>query len=139
MGTMGHGKMGNLSQIVPFLSDFPPIAYDFHTFFLHFPLGIVGTFSHFPIPPVSPPFPLIFPFPPFFFTSAASWLPRLRLTPTPGLPCALFGKPKDVQDCSAVPEEFLRPLFFALFLLSRFPTCAIREMACLSQGCSTRK
>ena len=103
MGKMGQAKMGNLSQIVSFFSDFPPISYEFHTFSLHFPLGIFGTFSYFPIPPHFPPFPSIFlhspPFPPisphftpffsifpcspFFFTSVASWLIRLRLTPTP--------------------------------------------------------
>ena len=27
-----------------------------------------------------------------------------------------LGRPKDVQDCSDVPEEFLQPLFFSLFL-----------------------
>ena len=41
--------------------------------------------SHFPplFPPISPQFPTIFPFSPFFFTTAGSWLIRLRLTPTP--------------------------------------------------------
>ena len=32
------------------------------------------------------------------------------------LRCVLFTRPKDVLDFSAVPEEFLQPLFFALFL-----------------------
>ena len=29
---------------------------------------------------------------------------------------AFISRPKDVQDCSAVPEEVVQPLFFALFL-----------------------
>ena len=32
------------------------------------------------------------------------------------LHCAFFGRPKDVGDCSAVPEKLLQPLVFALFL-----------------------
>ena len=71
------GKMGNLSQIVSFFSDFSPITYKFHTFFLHFPLGIFWHFLTFPhLPPFSPislhfsPFPSISPqfpsFPPIF-------------------------------------------------------------------------
>ena len=48
--------MGKLSQIVSFFSDFPPISYEFHTFFRHFPLGVFGTFSYFPISPHFPPF-----------------------------------------------------------------------------------
>ena len=35
MGKMGQGGIRNLSQIVSFFSDFPPISYEFHTFFLH--------------------------------------------------------------------------------------------------------
>ena len=95
MGEMGQGIMGNLSQIVSFFSDFCPISYEFHTCFLHFPLGTFGTFSHFPISPHFPPFPPIFlqfptfppispHFPPFFhfphFPLPLFWL---WLTPTP--------------------------------------------------------
>ena len=90
MGKMGQGKLGNLSQIITFFSDFPPISYEFHTFFLRFPLSTFGhfapfppIFSHFPpFPPISPISPL-FSISPIFFTSAASWLMRLRLTPMP--------------------------------------------------------
>ena len=82
MGEMGNGKK-ILSQIVSFFSNFSPISYEFHALFLYFPLGFFGIFSHLPVPLHFPPFPTIFPFPPFFFTSAASWLIRLRLTPTP--------------------------------------------------------
>ena len=73
-----NGYMTNLSQIVPFFSDFPPISYQFHTFFLHTPECIFGDFSQFlillyfpPFPPLSPRF-LRFPLhftpmtPPFF-------------------------------------------------------------------------
>ena len=57
--------MGNLSQMVSFFSDFPPLSYEFHTFFLHFPLDIFGIFSHFPIATRFPPFfSILFP-PPF--------------------------------------------------------------------------
>ena len=82
--------MGNLSQIVSFSSDFSQLFCEFHTFFQHFPLGTFGTFSHFPhfppFSPISPHFPTffsVFPFFPFSFTSAASWLIRLQLLPTP--------------------------------------------------------
>ena len=63
VGKMGLGKMGNLSQIVPLYSDFPPVSYKFHTFFLHSPQFIFGNFPQFPNSPVSPHFP---PFPPHF-------------------------------------------------------------------------
>ena len=42
---MGLGEMGNLSQIVPFVSDFSPFSYQFHTFVLHFLDCIFGKFS----------------------------------------------------------------------------------------------
>ena len=75
MGIMGLGKMGNLSQIVPFFYDFPPISYQFCTFFVHFPKCTFGNFSQFPISPHFSPFPPIFPhgshFPQF---SMALWL-----------------------------------------------------------------
>ena len=48
------------------------------------------------------------------------------------LRCTLFTRPKDVQHCCALPEEFLRPLFFAL-LLSRGS-----QRACVCV-CSPRK
>ena len=32
------------------------------------------------------------------------------------LPCALFGRPKNVQGCPAAPEEFSPTAFLALFL-----------------------
>ena len=37
MGNMGLEKMRRLSKIVPFFSNFSPISYQFHTFFVHFP------------------------------------------------------------------------------------------------------
>ena len=61
--------MGNLSHIVSFFSNFPPISYEFHTFFLHFPLGIFGIFSYFPISPHFPPF--FFHFPPFSYAASS--------------------------------------------------------------------
>ena len=48
--------------------------------------------------------------------------------------CAFFGRPKDVQDCSAVPEEVSATAFllcFTLFSL-RFPAC---ESARMSWSC----
>ena len=57
MGEMGQGKMGNWPKLSQFFSNFPPISYEFLTFFLHFPLGTFGSFSHFPN---FPPFPPIF-------------------------------------------------------------------------------
>ena len=95
-GKNGTGKNG---QFVPLFSDFTPISDQFHTFLLHSPQCIFGNLLQFPIipnfPPSPPPFfaisphfhPLspIFPFSPFSFTSAASWLIRLRLTPMPGM------------------------------------------------------
>ena len=61
-GTRKNGKF------VPDCLIFPisPISYKFHAFFLHFPLGIFGIFSHFPISPHFPPyFPISPHFPPF--------------------------------------------------------------------------
>ena len=60
--------MGNLSQMVSFFS------LDFLTI------------PHFP------PFPPIFPFFPFSFTSAASWLIRLRVTPTSENRCTVYAR-----------------------------------------------
>ena len=62
--TKGIGETGNLSQVVPFFSDFLP----FPTNFTHFPYNSWNVFlavSHnTPIPPIFPhfpPFPSIFP------------------------------------------------------------------------------
>ena len=66
MRKMELGKMRNLSQIVPFFSDFSPISNQFHTFSVHFLECIFGNFSQlptFPIPPPIPP-PSPPPFPP---------------------------------------------------------------------------
>ena len=80
MGTMALGKIGNLSQIVPFVSNFSPVSHQFRTFFIQFPPCISGNFPQFPIsPPFLPPFSI----PPIFLTSAAILLIRLRLTPMP--------------------------------------------------------
>ena len=80
--------MGNLSQIVPPSPppDFPPVSYQFHTFFTHFPQRIFANSPPFPIPPPPPIVPPLFHFPPFSFTSAGSWRIRLRLTPMPDTP-----------------------------------------------------
>ena len=83
MGKMGLGQMGNGSQIVSFFSDFPPISNEFHTFFLHFPLGTFGIFPQFP--PFSPNSPHFFIFPIFLYP-CSSGLIQLRLTPTPVTP-----------------------------------------------------
>ena len=48
--------MGNLSQIVSFFSNFSPISYEFHTFFLHFPLLPMDFWHVLPLPHF-PPFP----------------------------------------------------------------------------------
>ena len=61
--------MGHLSQIGPLFSDFSPVSYHFHTFFLHSPQRIFGNFPQFPIsppfPPLSPHFSIFPIFPPF--------------------------------------------------------------------------
>ena len=75
------GKMGTLSQIVSFFSDFPPISYEFHTLFRHFPLGIIGIFSHFPISLHFPPFS---PIPPPIFL-------HVSIFPIANLPLRLVG------------------------------------------------
>ena len=80
------GKWGKW-EICPKLSHFYPI-------FLQFPMNSTHSFymSHWvflalshisSIFPRCPPFPPIFPFSPVFFTSAASQLIQLWLTPTP--------------------------------------------------------
>ena len=83
MRKMGLGKTGNLSQIVPFFSHFPPISYQVHPFFSHFLECIFGNVSQFTIspqfPPISPHCATIFPFPPCSRAPAASWLIRRRL------------------------------------------------------------
>ena len=62
------GKMGNLSQIVPFFSDFSPVSYQLHIFF-YTPHNISLAISHTsPFPPLSPPLSPL----------------RLRPTPMPG-------------------------------------------------------
>ena len=42
--------------------------------------------------------------------------------------CALFGRPKDVKDCSAAPEEFLQPLFL---FCSCFAVPNVRVCVCV--------
>ena len=85
MGKMGLGKIGNLSHIVPFFSDFSPISCQF----LHIYNAVLASliFPHFsPFAPIflhSPHFPTTFIFSPFSFTSAASPQIQLRLTPMP--------------------------------------------------------
>ena len=73
-GRMGLEKMGKLSEIVPFFSDFPPMSYQSHIFLYisqHLLLAISqkSPFSSipphlhpvFPISPHFPSFPHIFP------------------------------------------------------------------------------
>ena len=61
------GKMGNLSQTVPFLSVCSSIFFEFHSFSLHFPPGILRNISHFStFAPVCSIFPHFPPFPPIF-------------------------------------------------------------------------
>ena len=57
MRKMELGKMRNLSQIVPFFSDFSPISNQFHTFSVHFLECIFGNFSQLPTFPIPPPIP----------------------------------------------------------------------------------
>ena len=123
------GEMGSLSQIVPIFSDFSPVSYQFHTFFLHSPQCIIGNLPQFPkfppfppmsphfppfppisphfppFPPIPPPFSPIFPFPPFSFTSAASWLIPLRLPPMPAAPTSR-GR-SVVTPCAPFPVDFV--------------------------------
>ena len=74
MGEMGLAKMGKPATIVAFFSHFPPLSYEFQTFFCTFPKYSLGNFSQFlialpypPFIPISPQFPPIPPpFPPFF-------------------------------------------------------------------------
>ena len=47
--------MGNLSQIVPFSSNFSPISNQFHTFLLHFLECIYGNSHNSPFPSILPP------------------------------------------------------------------------------------
>ena len=101
-------------EICPKLSPFSPISLPFPPNFAQFsytPHNVFWAISHNspnspisphfspfpPFPPISPHFPpfspisphfSIFPFSPFSFTSAASWLIQLRLTPIPG--CVVF-------------------------------------------------
>ena len=86
----GSGNLGNLSQIVAFVSDFPPFPANFTHFFLHFQKCIFGNFSQFPIfpisshspppfPPISPHFATISPFSPLSQAPASRRLVRLRL------------------------------------------------------------
>ena len=80
--------MGNLSQIAELFSDFSRFPTNF-THFFYTPHNVFLAISHHspnsPIPPHFTSFPPILPFPPFFFTSAASWLFRLRITPMPAI------------------------------------------------------
>ena len=73
MGKRGQGKIGNLPQIVSFFSDFPPISFEFHTFFPTFSTTYFWHFLTFPhSPPIFsmsshfPPLPSILLFSPGF-------------------------------------------------------------------------
>ena len=50
--------MGDLSQIVPFFSNFSPISYQLHAFFLRFLEGILAISQISPFPPFCHHFPI---------------------------------------------------------------------------------
>ena len=80
MRKMGLGKMGNLSQIVPFSSDFSPISDQFHTFFYTSLIVFLAISHNSPFPPIFPCFPPFshhFTIFPIFPGPAASQLIRL--------------------------------------------------------------